>query len=83
MKEAWGCIPEHVLFAPKNLNLIVDQVRRCALETELGGRILSPYETSKRVGKQDRMSSMPMTTALNYHEQLPMKFSTVNGASSS
>ncbi len=78
MKESWGCIPEHVIFSPRNLDLIVHQVTKCAVETELGGFILSPFENSRRAGKQDPSASMPMTTALNYHEPLPDKFSTVN-----
>ena len=42
MKDVWGAIMPHIIYSPKNLEAILDQVKWALAEDELDGALLAP-----------------------------------------
>jgi hypothetical protein len=61
MKDVWGAIMPHIIYSPKNLEAILDQVQWALAEDAMSGAMLSPRMRRIRV----RGGASEMTTGLS------------------
>jgi len=73
MKDVWGAIMPHIIYSPKNLEAILDQVKWALAEDELDGVLISPRMRKIRF----RGGAGKMVTGVNT-EFLDAEFSVVD-----